>query len=236
MDYLKFGTALLAIGLFSFIGYKATEVYRNNNSFIATKGVSDRIVLSDEAVLSLEIYNDADLPKEVAEKRKQDKETVLKFLKENSVEDSEIREISCHISQRYRDKDTAKDVKKYKIYDKVVVKSNQPKKIEKLIEKISNLLDAGLYIESDVEYFYKNIGDLRIEMIEEAAKDSMNRANRIADIAGVRIKGVKNFSTGVFSISSESSSVQNDSDYSWDVNRSLKKRIRVVVHGSYGIE
>ena len=233
MSYLKFGTSLLAIAAFFCVGYRATEIYRNNNSYVSTNGVSDRIVTSDEAVLTLTITNDADAPKDVAEKRKHDKKIAMEFLKQNGIKESEIDSVSCDISERYRYKDDPADVKKYNIYDKITVKSKHPEKVEKLGEKISDLVDSGLCVSSTTKYYYKDMVNLRVEMIEEAAKDSMNRAKHIADIAGVHVSGIKNFSTGAFSISPEN--ISSTSNEEWSADYSLKKRVRVVVHGSYDI-
>lgn len=230
MDYLKLGSVALAVLAFSVVGFKAVEVVKDMRSYISTNGLSDRIVDSDEVGLIVSIRNDADVLKDISEKRAKEKATVINFLKQNGIQDSEIDRVYCDIEENYRYyKEDEK--KKYKVMDKISIQSPRVEDIKNLAGDLSKLIDEGICVCFDITFYYKDMDKLRIEMLEEATKDSMNRAERIAKISGNRIQSVRNVSTGAFSITSAESSYTSTDE--WSAERALKKRVRVVVHGIY---
>ncbi|MDR3030953.1 MAG: SIMPL domain-containing protein, partial [Holosporales bacterium] len=182
MDYLKFGSSILAVLAFSVIGFQAVSVVKNMGSYISTNGLSDKVVDSDEVVLTISVRNDADVLKEISEKRKKEKDILIDFLTKNGIQNSEIDRIYCDIEENYDYSAASKsDKKKYKTLDKISIKSSRVEDIKKLSGDLSKLVDEGLCVCFEIEYYYKDMDKLRIEMLEEATKDSMNRAERIAE-------------------------------------------------------
>ena len=71
-------------------------------------------------------------------------------------------------------------------------------------------------------------------MLQEAAKDSETRAQKIAETFGAKIIGLRNFTSGKFSISAEDAAVTSDNE--WYEEYSLNKRLRVVVTGTFNLQ
>ena len=235
MELGKYGICLLGIAVFGIIGYQAIEVIENNGKYIATNGLADRVVKSDSAKLTLSIVNETDSLKDVQTKRKSDKKIVIDFLLNCGFKSEEIKDGSINIEDQFRYFDKVEGKKKYKVTDYIVIETKNVDLTKKSLSEISSLIDKDVCVENSVKYFYKDIDKLRIEMIEDAAKDSKVRADHIAKTSGNKVIGLRNFSTGKFSIFSEDSSTTSENDCS-DGENSVMKRIRVVVKGSYDIK
>ena len=59
------------------------------------------------------------------------------------------------------------------------MRSNDVAKIAQVTREATELINQGILIESrPPQYYYTQIGDLKIEMLGEAAKDAKERAER----------------------------------------------------------
>ncbi|MDR2075300.1 MAG: SIMPL domain-containing protein [Holosporales bacterium] len=233
----KYVIYLLGIAAFLFIGYKAVEVVDKSKFYISTNGLSDKIVKADYAKWSISIVDETNSLKDTQEKRKSDKKIVVDFLKKCGFKESEISEGGVRIEDqlRWSSEGEKNSKKKYSITDYFFVQTPNVDLVEKSATKISQLMDQNIRIENNrVKYLYKDFEKLRIEMIEEAAKDSRNRADHIAKTSKRKIIGMRNFSTGRFSILAEDTSAE--SDRGWESESSIIKRVRVIVSASYDIE
>ena len=226
---------LLAVAVFGAIGYRGIDAIKNNNSYITTNGISERNVEADRATWTITLNTSANDVKEASSKIKEDIATTLKFLNAAGITSDEIYDTDFEINDKHRWGDHSKDDISQRYYVKVsiVIRTGQVDTVKKLRPKLDELISKGLQITSDVCYFYSQLSKLRIEMINEATKDSESRANSIAKILGVRIKGLKHLSTGKFSISRQDSSSTESNDYYEE--RSPNKKIRVVVNGTFNI-
>lgn len=235
MELGKYGICLLGIAVFGIIGYQAIEIIEKNGKYIATNGLADRVVKSDSARLTLSIVNETDSLKDVQTKRKADKKVVIDFLLNCGFKSEEIKEGSTNVDDQLRYSDKAEGKKKYKVMDYIVTETKNVDLVKKSLSEISSLIDRDVCVDNSVKYFCKDIDKLRIEMIEDAAKDSKVRAEHIAKTSGNKVIGLRNFATGKFSIFSEDAATTSENDYSEGEN-SVMKRIRVVVRGSYDIK
>ncbi|MDR0744628.1 MAG: SIMPL domain-containing protein [Holosporales bacterium] len=231
MDYMRLAASVITTLGITVVGFQAIDVFKVRDYYIATIGLSDRIVTSDEVKLGITIRNEADVIKDISEKRAKEREQLIEFLKTNGVQDSEIEDMNCDVEENHNYYGEKQTKKRYRINDNFVIKSVRIDDIKKLSSELSKLIDEGICLQINTEYLYKDMDKLRVEMIEEAAKDSVHRAERIAHVTGTKIQNIRNFSTGSFSISPADSSATSTDE--WKSERSLKKRVRVVVHGSY---
>ncbi len=219
------------------IGYKGLDLIKSNNSYISTNGLSVRHVASDEAIWNITIINESDALKDAQEKLKKDKNFVLEFLKKCGFSTDEVSEGAIKIEDRLR-YSSSKDMgekKRFEIRETVSIKTQNLNLIEKSLTKLSELIEKNIQIEDSAKYFYKNLDKLRVEMIKEATKDSQNRAKNVAESINTQISGIRNLSTGNFSIMSEDSSATSENDWTEGEN-SVKKKIRVVVHGTFNLK
>lgn len=247
MNKYIFILGLAAIIAGTFLGYKTTELITQRSSYISTNGVSMRRVVSDCAVWGITIKTEANSIKEAQEKLKKDKQIVMDVLAEEGFTNEEIETAESSIvdnyeydpygSASYRDKqvENLKDKCRFTIKDNISIKTQDIGKIKKAKARLGEMMEKNINIGDNVRYFYKDMGKLRIEMINEAAKDSQNRAQNIAESVGAKIKSLRDLYCGNFSIVSDDTSVTKSDDWR-EGEESIDKRVRVVVHGTFNLE
>lgn len=232
--FLKISTAIFGIISLSVILCYGIGIFKYYNSYIETNGVSIRHVVSDEAIWNLKIITEADTTKEALNKLQSDKKLVLEFLKDSGFNQNEISEEPTTIEDNFRysvDKNKAR----FSVTGAFCIQSQNLEAIKNSTIKVSKLMENNIRPESKIRYLYKNMDKLRIDMIKEATKDSKNRAEKIADSLDAKIIGIRNISTGRFSIFSEDASVLSENDWN-EGEDSIKKRVKVVVHGAFNLK
>ena len=93
------------------------------------------------------------------------------------------------------------DITGYSLRQQLEVRSTEVDKIEQIAREATELINQGILIESNPpQYYYTKLGDLKIEMLGEAAKDAKTLAERIADSTGNEIGAVRSARMGVMQI------------------------------------
>jgi Uncharacterized protein conserved in bacteria len=140
--------------------------------------------------------------------------TTLKKQNENGVETSEVTG--------------------YSLQQKIEVKSNDVDKIAQIAREATELINQGILIESNPpQYYYTQIGDLKIEMLGEAAKDAKERAEKIAASTGNSIGPVRSAKMGVLQITPADSTEVSDSGI-YDTS-TIDKDMTAVVNISFAV-
>jgi uncharacterized protein len=107
-------------------------------------------------------------------------------------------------------------------------------KIAGIAREATELINQGILIESSApKYYYTKIGDLKIEMLGEAAKDAKERAERIASSTGNSIGSVKSAKMGVLQITAADST--DVSDYGVFDTTTIEKDMTAVVNVSFAV-
>ncbi|MEW6653942.1 MAG: SIMPL domain-containing protein [Bacteroidota bacterium] len=124
----------------------------------------------------------------------------------------------------------------YYIYSqRFEVKANDVQKIKELSVSLSSLVEIGLDISTDMpEYLYTKIDDLKIAIQAEAAKNAMDRAEKIAESTGRSLGPLRNARMGVIQITPRNSNMV--SDYGTNDVTSIEKEITAVVSASFEID
>ena len=84
------------------------------------------------------------------------------------------------------------------------------------------------------QFYYTKIGDLKIEMLGEAAKDAKERAEKIAASTGNSIGSVRSARMGVLQITAADSTEVSDSGI-YDTS-SIDKDMTAVVNVSFAVD
>jgi hypothetical protein len=123
----------------------------------------------------------------------------------------------------------------YSLRQELEVRSTDVDKIEKLAREATELINQGILIESNApEYHYTKLGDLKIEMLSEAAKDAKQRAQQIASSTGSSIGSMRSARMGVLQITPADS---NDvSGEGMNDTTSLDKDITAVVNVTFAVD
>jgi hypothetical protein len=123
----------------------------------------------------------------------------------------------------------------YRLTQGVEIRSSEVEKITRISREATELINEGVALESQPpEYLYTKLGDLKVQMLAEAAKDAKLRAEQIADATGSEIGRVRSARMGVLQITPAYS--VEVSDYGMNDTSSLQKDITAVVTVEFEIE
>jgi hypothetical protein len=138
--------------------------------------------------------------------------------------------------QRGRDSDGQEtgQITGYSLSQEIEVRSKDVAKIAQIAREATELIDQGILIESSApKYYYTQIGDLKVEMLGEAAKDAKERAERIAESTGNSIGTVRSARMGVLQITAADST--DVSDYGVYDTSTIEKDMTAVVNASFAV-
>jgi hypothetical protein len=122
----------------------------------------------------------------------------------------------------------------YSLSQSIEVRSNDVEKIAQIAREATELINQGILIDSGApQYYYTKIGDLKIEMLGEAAKDAKTRAEQIAASTGNTIGPVRSAKMGVLQITPADSTEVSDSGL-YDTS-SIDKDMTAVVNISFSV-
>ena len=123
----------------------------------------------------------------------------------------------------------------YSLQQQIEVRSNDVAKIAQVAREATELINQGILIESKApQYYYTQIGDLKIEMLGEAAKDAKERAARIAQSTGNSIGAVRSAKMGVLQVTAADST--DVSDYGVYDTSTIEKDMTAVVNVSFAVD
>jgi hypothetical protein len=127
------------------------------------------------------------------------------------------------------------EISGYTLNQQIEIRSTDVDKIAQVAREATELLNQGILIESSApQYYYTQIGDLKVEMLGEAAKDAKTRAEKIAASTGNSIGPVRSAKMGVLQITPPDSTDVSDSGmYS---TTTIDKDITAVVNISFAVD
>ena len=123
----------------------------------------------------------------------------------------------------------------YSLRQQIEVRSNDVDKISQIAREATELINQGILIESNSpQYYYTKLGDLKIEMLGEAARDAKMRAEKIADSTGNNIGAVRSARMGVMQITAADSTEVSDAGIS--DSTTIDKDVTAVVNISFAVD
>jgi hypothetical protein len=123
----------------------------------------------------------------------------------------------------------------YTLLQQIEVRSNDVAKVAQVAREATELINQGILIESKPpQYYYTQIGDLKVEMLGEAAKDAKERAEKIASSTGNSIGAVRSARMGVLQITAADST--DVSDYGVYDTSTIEKDMTAVVNISFAVD
>lgn len=157
---------------------------------------------------------------------------ISKGIAENQITISSISSQTLH-ARSDQGEDTGQ-ITGYSLRQQLEVRSTDVDKISKIAREATELINQGILIESNApEYLYTKLGEEKITMLAEAAKDAKVRAERIAESTGSSIGSVRTARMGVLQITPADSNDVSDSGL--NDTSSLEKDITAVVNIGFEI-
>ncbi len=230
---------MLAIGLVlaSMIGGWAFVKSKRGDQTIVVTGSARKRIRSDlviwKAGVSYQAPALADAYRSLSENVPRVKSYLIgKGIPENQITISSISSQTLH-ARTDSGEDTGQ-ITGYSLRQELEVRSTDVDKIAKIAREATELINQGILVESMApEYHYTKLGDLKIEMLSEAAKDAKLRAQQIAQSTGSSIGSVRTARMGVLQITPADSNEVSDSGM--NDTSSLEKDITAVVNIGFEI-
>ncbi|HUH33090.1 MAG TPA: SIMPL domain-containing protein, partial [Daejeonella sp.] len=143
--------------------------------------------------------------------------------------------ISNYPIYNYNQNGQQMDIRSYSASQMIDIQSGDVELIKAISLEISSLVEKGVNFQvNPPEYYYTKVGDIKIEIQAEAAKDAMTRGQRIAEATGRELGTLKSARMGVLQITPENSNMT--SDYGINDVSSIRKEITAVVNANFSIE
>lgn len=238
--YLFNGGVALAIGLVlssMIFGWFYSNSKKGDEAVTVTGSAKKRIK-SDLVTWSAGVtYQDAQLSaayKLLAENVPRVKQYLMsKGIAENQITISSISTTTLRNRDNYGGE--SGEITGYSLRQSVDVQSNDVDKIAQIAREATELINQGILLESgSPQYLFTQLGDLKIEMLGEAAKDAKTRAERIAASTGNNIGAVRSARMGVMQITAADSTEVSDAGIS-DTS-SIAKDVTAVVNISFAVD
>jgi len=158
---------------------------------------------------------------------------VNKGIAENRITVSSISSQTLH--GRSSDGGETSEITGYSLRQELEVDSSEVEKVAKIAREATELINQGILIESmPPEYYYTQLGTLKIQMLAEAAKDAKERATQIANSTGDKIGSVRSARMGVLQITPSGSNEVSDSGM--NDTSSIDKDITAVVNIGFAVD
>lgn len=205
---------------------RTASVFRSYERTVSVKGLCEREVPADKVIWPV-VYkvvgNDLGSVYRAIENKK---ETIFNFLKKGGID---AKDISVSVPS-LSDKDAQEYGGNTRLYRyvatcTVTVCSTEVDKVLALMAAQSELLSKDIILESgwdsQPQFLFEGLNNLKPEMIEEATKNARQVAEKFAKDSGSRLGKIRTASQGTFSIEAR------------DSNTPQTKKVRVVTSVTY---
>jgi hypothetical protein len=236
---LNAGVAL-AIGLVLssiIMGWAYTRT-RKSDEAITVTGSARKRIKSDlvvwTAAVTYQAPKLADAYKSLSDSIPRVKQYLIgKGIAENQIQVSSIS--TTTLKKQDENGGETSEITGYSLRQQLEIRSNEVDKIAQIAREATELINQDILIESNApQYYYTQLGDLKIEMLGEAAKDAKVRAEKIAASTGNSIGNVRSAKMGVLQITAADSTEVSDMGIS-DTS-SIDKDMTAVVNVSFAVD
>lgn len=227
----------LAAIIATFIIANGFNNIRNNDETITATGSAKKLIVSDLAILSGTLSTNASSSAEAYNQLQSQKPVLIKYLTDNGFPEADIdfQTINTHPNYYYDENGRNRGISSYTSSQSFRLSSTNVEKIKETSIDISSLVQQGLdFRVNSPEYYYTKIGEIKIEIQAEAAKDAMTRGERIAEATGRKLGALRRARMGVIQITPENSNMVSYMGIN-DVS-SIRKEITAVVNADFSID
>lgn len=217
---------------------------KTSGDIIRITGSARKIIRSDFIIWHARISARADKMDTAYGTLREGVEKTRAYLLKNGITAAEITVAPTQTESLYAprpanqygyDANAYREILGYRLSQEIVVKSEQVEQVDKVARSATDLLSAGVELESlPPEYLYTKLGELKVTMLAEAAKDARSRADQIAINSGSRVGSVRFARMGVMRIIPAYTTSELNAEGTYDTS-TLDKEIVAIVTAGYSI-
>jgi hypothetical protein len=240
-DFLKSGSFIVGVCfvissiIFSIAFYNS----RISTDYISVTGSASQEVVSDNAKFSGNFSRIVKLStlKSGYDQMSADLKIVKDFLKAQNIADKDvtISTVSMEQNYEYNSNNTPVEEKTYTLRQSVEVVSLDVTKIGALAQDTQSMINKGvIFSVNPVEYYYKNLPEVRVSLLSGAVADAKKRAEEIVSGTGRKVGSLKSAASGVVQVLPANS--LEISDYGTYDTTKINKNIMVTAKVSFNIK
>ena len=224
---------LVAIGLAAagaFIG-KGVENARIGDRAVTVRGLSERDVKADLAVLPLRFASGGDVLGDVQADIDADTAVVRGFLERQGYRPAEIDLGRLEVTDRFaREYQSGEAGTRYVMAQTVIARTPDVDRVQRTTRQLNELVRQGVVLQDyrGPSYIFTKLNDVRPQMIAEATAAARKGAQQFARDSGAELGGIRSATQGSFEILPRDE-VGDDRGEEGQVH----KRVRVVTTVSY---
>lgn len=210
-----------------------------SRSGIEVTGSAVAIVKSDSASWDLEVSTGAKSKKAAYDLLVANKTVVLNYLQSKGFTDSEIGLQNTNsypiFKKSSKTGEETNEVDHYVVSQIFRISSKNIELIKEVSLDAENLLNRDIDVRSNPpSYFYAELPDLKIKLLNEASEDAKKRAKAMLKSTGNRVGAIKSVKTGVFQITTPNST--EVSDYGVYDTSTIDKKVTAVTQVTFRIK
>lgn len=227
----------IAAVLSTFIISAAMRKIKSDNQTINATGSAKKVIVSDLGIFRGTIMVEGNTASGAYQELQRQKPVIVNYLKSKGFQEEKInfQTINNYPNYYYNQNGQQTGIRSYTASQTLDIQSADVELIKAISLDVSSLVQQGINFNvNPPEYYYTKIGDIKIEIQAEAAKDAMVRGQRIAEATGRKLGALKSARMGVIQITPENSNMI--SDYGINDVSSIRKEITAVVSAEFAIE
>jgi len=218
--------------------FSDTAISIKNKGYVTVKGFAKQNITSNMAIFKAKIVEENEDLKVCYNALRADKGKVEGFLSGFGFAKDEVKFHPAEISERLK-----RNEKGYRIEERAgfilsqsfKIESGEVQKIQDLSAGAVDILAEGVrLVISDPKFIYKDLDDLKVEMIGRATENARERAQNIAKKGNFRLGSIASVRVGIFQITPLHST--EVSDYGINDTTSIEKEIKSVVEIKYFVK
>lgn len=199
---------------------------------VTVTGSASKEVKSDSGKLSFTIQTREKNQKQAYAKIKEFNPKVIEYLNAQGFEkeDIDIRTISGYSIHKTAPNGMGTDeIIAYNAEETFEIVSGDVYKIKNTAGDIGSLATDFININvSQPEYYFSNLGEIKVELLKEASKDAKNRAKSMLSATGSGVGKVKEMRMGVFQITPPNSTMV--ADFGYNDTTTIEKKVTAVAN------
>lgn len=207
----------------------AVKDFRAFDRTVTVKGLCEREVEADKVIWPINYRVASNDLSDLTAKMESNRRTIVQFLKDGGIEESEITFSAPKISDKYSQEYVGTDNRRFRYISQnvITVSTEKVSKVQPLTTRVQELLKAGVIVSSEnywddnIQYLFEGLNDIKPEMIHEATANARVAAEQFATDSDSKIGKIKTASQGTFSIEDR------------DATTPQIKRVRVVTSLTY---
>ena len=210
---------------------------KSENQIITVTGSAKAVIVSDLGILRGTLMVEATTAREAYRELEIQKPVLLSYFKSKGFAGDKVnyQTISTYPNYNFNAQGQNAGVRSYTSSQMIDISSSNVNLIKEMSLEISALVERGVSFQvNPPEFYYTKIGDIKIEIQAQAAKDAMTRGQRIAEATGRELGTLKSARMGVLQITPENSNLT--SDYGVNDVSSIRKEIVAVVNANFEID